>query len=146
MTCVPSRSHFQQRQVGEGHTAAVPAGDGVAGVDLLLAVLVAGCAGKGSGLVAAGMGGGGSAVRSVDAGRYSWKEDLQADLAAGITVGVMLVPQVPRLLRILFCFVRIECPLALGKRVPPNLLPSPMIAKWYKCNFLENCVLERSCS
>lgn len=26
--------------------------------------------------------------------RYRWKEDLQADLAAGITVGVMLVPQV----------------------------------------------------
>jgi hypothetical protein len=78
--------------------------------------------------------------------RYRWKEDFQADLAAGITVGVMLVPQVPRLLRILFCFVRIECPLALGKRVPPNLLSSPMIAKWYKCNFLENCVLERSCS
>jgi sulfate transporter 4 len=25
---------------------------------------------------------------------YRWKEDLQADLAAGITVGVMLVPQV----------------------------------------------------
>ncbi|XP_040383396.1 sulfate transporter 4.1, chloroplastic-like [Oryza brachyantha] len=25
--------------------------------------------------------------------RYKWKEDLQADLAAGITVGVMLVPQ-----------------------------------------------------
>lgn len=27
--------------------------------------------------------------------KYRWKEDLQADLAAGITVGVMLVPQVP---------------------------------------------------
>jgi len=26
--------------------------------------------------------------------KYRWKEDLQADLAAGITVGVMLVPQV----------------------------------------------------
>lgn len=26
--------------------------------------------------------------------RYRWKEDLQADLTAGITVGVMLVPQV----------------------------------------------------
>lgn len=26
--------------------------------------------------------------------RYRWKEDLQADLAAGVTVGVMLVPQV----------------------------------------------------
>jgi hypothetical protein len=48
--------------------------------------------------------------------RYRWKEDLQADLAAGITVGVILVPQVPRLLLgTLFCFVRIECPHALGK-------------------------------
>jgi sulfate transporter 4 len=27
--------------------------------------------------------------------RYRWKDDLQADLTAGITVGVMLVPQVP---------------------------------------------------
>jgi sulfate transporter 4 len=27
--------------------------------------------------------------------KYRWKEDLQADLAAGVTVGVMLVPQVP---------------------------------------------------
>jgi sulfate transporter 4 len=26
--------------------------------------------------------------------KYRWKEDLRADLAAGITVGVMLVPQV----------------------------------------------------
>jgi hypothetical protein len=59
--------HLLRRQVGEGHTAAVPAGDGVAGVDLLLAVVVAGCAGKGSGHGAAGMGGGGSAVRSMDA-------------------------------------------------------------------------------
>jgi sulfate transporter 4 len=25
---------------------------------------------------------------------YRWKQDLQADLASGITVGVMLVPQV----------------------------------------------------
>ena len=28
---------------------------------------------------------------------YPWKEDFQADLAAGVTVGVMLVPQVPLL-------------------------------------------------
>lgn len=29
--------------------------------------------------------------------KYRWKEDLQADLAAGVTVGVMLVPQVHQL-------------------------------------------------
>lgn len=37
--------------------------------------------------------------------KYRWKEDLQADLAAGITVGVMLVPQVATELAMRLIFV-----------------------------------------